>query len=90
MNYSFHINVDQYDTNIFCDKIYDSDRSEFISEDYLKINYFDEDDDDEDEGEIYDINKCFHSYLYDQIFELLDIELFFDDNIIINGEQLSS
>ena len=31
-----------------------------------------------------DINKCFHSYLYNQICELLDIELFYNDNIIID------
>ena len=69
--YSFYIDVDQYDTNIFCDEIYDSDQCEFISEDYSKNNYFD----DEDEDEIYDVNKCFISYLDDQIDILLDIDL---------------
>ena len=33
----FYIDIDQHDTNIFCDKIYDSDRYDFISEDFLKI-----------------------------------------------------
>ena len=48
-----------------------------ITEDFLIQNYYDDHFCD-------DINKCFQSYLYDQIFELLDIELFYDDNIIIN------
>ena len=36
------------------------------------------------ENYLFGINKCFHSYLYDKIFELLDIELFCNDNIIID------
>ena len=78
MSKNFYIYLDQHDTNIFCDEIYDSDQCEFISEDYLKNNYFDDDDDeDENEGEdeIYDVNKCFISYLDDQIDVLLNIDL---------------
>ena len=77
--YSFYIDVDQYDTNIFCDETYDSDQCEFISEDYSKNNYFD------DEDEIYDVNKCFISYLDDQIDILLDINLL-DENFKIDLE----
>ena len=48
-----------------------------ITEDFLIRNYY-------NDYFCDDIYKCFHSYLYDQIFELLDIELFYDDNVIID------
>ena len=48
-----------------------------ITEDFLIKNYY-------NDYFCDNINKCFHSYLYDQIFELLDIELFYNDNIIID------
>ena len=51
---------------------------DFISEDFLKNYYFDE-----DEGEIYDVNKCFISYLDDQINILSNIDLL-DENFYID------
>ena len=48
-----------------------------ITEDFLIKNYY-------DDYFCNDINKCFQSYLYDQIFELLDIELFYNNNFIID------
>ena len=48
-----------------------------ISEDFLIKNYY-------DDYYCDDINKYFHLYLYDKIFELLDIELFCNNNFIID------
>ena len=80
MSKIFYIDGDQHDINIFCDKIYDSDQYDFISDDFLKNYYFDE-----DEGEIYDVNKCFISYLDDQINILSNIDLL-DENFYMDLE----
>ena len=73
----FYIALRNCDMYIFHNDLF-YDKNVFpITEDFLIKNYY-------NDYFCDNINKCFHSYLYDQIFELLDIELFYDDNIIID------
>ena len=74
---NFYIALRNCDVYIFHNELFYSKNIFPITEDFLIQNYY-------DDYFCDDINKCFQSYLYDQIFELLDIELFYDDNIIIN------
>ena len=67
-------NCDMY---IFHDELFFYENIFPINEDFLIKNYY-------DDYYCDDINKCFHSYLYDKIFELLDIELFCNNNFIID------
>ena len=74
---NFYITLRNYDMYIFHNELFYSKNIFPITEDFLIKNYY-------NDYFCDNINKCFHSYLYDQISELLDIELFYDDNIIID------
>ena len=74
---NFYITLSNCDMYIFHNDLF-YDKNIFpITEDFLIKNHY-------NDYFCDNINKCFHSYLYDQIFELVDIELFYDDNIIID------
>ena len=74
---NFYITLRNCDMYIFYNELFFFENIFPISEDFLIKNYY---------GDYYcfDINKCFHSYFFDKIFELLDIELFCNDKIIID------
>ena len=74
---NFYITLRNCDMYIFHNELFYSKNIFPIPEDFLIKNYY-------DDYFCDDINKCFQSYLYEQIFELLDIELFYNDNIIID------
>ena len=73
----FYIALRNCDMYIFHNDLF-YDKNIFpITEDFLINNFY-------DESFCNDINDCFQSYLFSQIFDLLDIELFFDENLIID------
>ena len=75
---NFYIALRNCDMYIFHNELFFSENMFPISEDFLIRNYY-------NDYFCSDINKCFHSYLYDKIFELLDIKLFCNNNFIIDS-----
>ena len=73
----FYIALRNCDMYIFHNDLFFDKNISPITEDFLYNNFY-------DESFCNNINDCFHSYLFSQIFELLDIELFYYDNIIID------
>ena len=73
----FYIALRNCDMYIFHNDLFYSKNIFPITQDFLINNFY-------DESFCNDINDCFQSYLFSQIFDLLDIELFYDENLIID------
>ena len=74
---NFYITLRNCDMYIFHNDLFHNKNIFPITKEFLYNNFY-------DEYFCNNRNDCFHSYLFSQIFELLDIELFYDDNIIID------